>query len=146
MKINRRKLFGIIIILFLLVGIFIYFNIWAPSRKIMDTDWWITASPEESRALAHKILSYPFGNHHDAFIILIRHGNEESIPCLLKRLKHYHVQDDAVECSHDHCVEALRNITGKDFGYEYADWEKGLYHPKFTGGQEPPTAVANNPS
>jgi hypothetical protein len=88
-------------------------------------DWLATASSEEQREVAHKILSYPFGNHHDAYLILVTYGNEESIPYLVNRLKQFK-DNDFIECSHDHCVEALKKITGKDLGHNYEDWKKEL--------------------
>lgn len=109
----------------LIAGVYFYFNIWVPHNKIKNMDWLATATSEELREVAHKILSYPFGNHHDAYLVLIKRGNEESIPYLLNRLKQFK-DKDFIECTHDHLVEALKKITGKDFGYYYEDWKKEL--------------------
>ena len=86
-------------------------------------DWFETAASEEQREVAHKILGYPFGNHHDAYLVLVKHGNEESIPYLLNRLKQFKY-NDFIECTHDHCIEALKKITGKDLGHNYEDWKE----------------------
>ncbi|MCK5683589.1 hypothetical protein KAJ27_05690 [bacterium] len=108
---------------------FFYVNVFIPNRKIMDTEWFKSKpSHKEQRELAHKILSFPFGNHHDALLILIDSGNKESIPYLLSVLKKIENRnkEDGVVCTYAHCVEALKKITGKDFKYEYKDWVKGL--------------------
>jgi len=75
--------------------------------------------------IAHQILSWPFGNHHDAYLVLIRHGSDESIPYLLEGLKGFS-DTDFIECSHDHCLEALKKITKTDYGLRYADWKRQL--------------------
>jgi len=85
---SSKKLFLTIFIIFLIflnLFIFSYFFIWIPNQKLLDKAWWEESTPKEKRILAHKILSYPVGNHHDALIILIEHGNDESIPYLSKR-------------------------------------------------------------
>lgn len=82
------------------------------------------------RKLAHQILDLPFSNTHDACLILITYGNRESIPYLLnglKKFKDYNENgDNFIECTHDHCVEALKKITKKDCGYRYQAWLKEL--------------------
>lgn len=88
-------------------------------------DWLATAAPEEQREVSHKILSCPFGNHHDAYLVLVKHGKEESIPYLLNRLKQFK-DNDFMECTQDHCIEALKKITGKDLGRNYETWKKEL--------------------
>ena len=109
----------------LIAGVYFYFNILIPHNKFRNTDWFATAAPKEQREVAHKIISYPFGNHHDAYLVLVKHGNEESIPYLLNRLKQYK-DNDFMECTQDHCIEALKKITGKNLGHNYDDWNKEL--------------------
>jgi len=94
-----------------LVGVYAYARIWMPHQKMRDAHWLETASPEEQRKTAEQILRLPVGNHQDAY--------------LLNGLKKFG-DADFIECSHDHCVEALKNITGLDAGYRYADWRQAL--------------------
>ena len=125
MKKKLLKIFAIICTVLLITGVYFYFNIWVPHNKIRNVDWLTTAAAEEQREVAHKILCCSFGNHHDAYLVLIRHGNKKSIPYLLNGLKRFK-DYELIECTHDHCVEALKKITGKDFGYEYEDWKREL--------------------
>lgn len=130
MKSNYSKI-TILLISAVLIGIvgclFFYFEIWVPRKTIQDTVWWERSSPEEKRQLAHQILKYPIiGIHHDAFLILVDHGNKESIPYLLNSLKWYEFfnkDEGFTVCTKDHCLEALRKVTGKDLGTNYVDWQ-----------------------
>ena len=125
MKRTRLWLACLVLVVTTLIVGYAYSRIWKPHQKMSDTQWLATASPQEQRKTAHQILRLPVGNHHDAFLVLILHGTEESVPYLLNRLKKY-ADGDFIECSHDHCVAALRRITGLDAGYRYADWKRTL--------------------
>lgn len=110
----------------ILLSIFVYFEIVVPHNTLRDLEWWEQASAEEQRQVAHQILRYPVGNHHDAFLILTEFGNSESIPYLLNGLKWYEFfnrGEDFILYSRDHCLDALRKITGKDLGTKYTDWK-----------------------
>lgn len=86
--------------------------------------WFETASPKEKRELAHRALCRPNLRHHDAFVVLVEVGNEESVPYLLDWLKSQgDIQGDAVGCARAHCIEALEKITGKKLGCDYEDWK-----------------------
>ena len=122
---KQVKILGTLCIIMLIAGVYFYVNFWIPHSKLRNLGWLETATPKEQRELAHKILSYPFGNHHDAYLILIQHGNEASVPYLLNRLKHFS-ESDFVECTQSHCIEALKKITGKDFGHDYKQWYEEL--------------------
>jgi hypothetical protein len=85
---------------------------------------WRTLSPQQKRTLAHRALTRTSGNHHDAFLILVEHGKEESVPYLLDWLQAQgDLRGDGVVCTRSHCVEALEKITGKKLGYNYSDWK-----------------------
>jgi hypothetical protein len=125
MKKSSFKVFFCLPIILMAAGLCADVFIGSPHRRMRDMQWLETAMPEEQRQVAHRILSLPIGNHHDAFLVLIRHGTAASTPYLLNRLKNYG-DTDFIECSHDHCVEALKTITGLDAGYRYADWKLAL--------------------
>ena len=95
-----------------------------PRRRICDLAWMQTATPGELRTVAHRVLLFPGGNDHDAFMILIRHGDRSSVPYLLGGLRRHDVLPGGlVRCTTSHCLDALRRITGHDAGDRYADWE-----------------------
>lgn len=106
-----------------------YFEIWLPNRELMNCEFVSQYDPVEKQRLreaCHKIISYPFGNHHDAFLVLEKNGNHESIPLLIRALSWQQIPEsgDAVVCTTAHCVDSLRKLTGKDFGFSYEDWSK----------------------
>jgi hypothetical protein len=95
-------------------------------NTLQDHEWWEKSSSSEKRKLAQRALKYPLGFHHDACIILIDHGNEESVPYLLTYLKWYdyfNKDDDFIVCTKSHCLEALQKITGESLGDHYSDWK-----------------------
>ena len=109
------------------VGVLIYVEIWLPNSYFRkNTEWMENATSDDIREKAHDVLRYPVVTHHDAILSLIEHGNQDSVPYLLGWLKWHdwlNADDDFVECTKDHCLEALRNITGTDLGNSYADWK-----------------------
>jgi len=121
-------LLALIFVIFSL-GIWAYLEVWLPNRALNDC---ILARSDEIgdieslRKVCHKIISYPFGNHHDAFIMLEQFGNRESIPYLIRALAWQQMPDDTgtVVCTTDHCVDALRKLTGEDFAYSHSDWSR----------------------
>ena len=127
-KYSKTTIISISAVLIGIVGfVFFYFEIWIPRKTIRDTAWGEKSSPEEKRQLAHHILKYPIiGVHHDSFLILIKYGNKESVPYLLNGLKWYdffNKDEDFTVCTKDHCLEALRKITGENLGTKYSDWK-----------------------
>jgi hypothetical protein len=60
-----------------------------------------------------------FGPDHDEFVHLGKYGAKEDIPSLLYGLKQ---QTDKEECTYQHCLEALRNLSGASPGETYSDW------------------------
>lgn len=94
-------------------------------QRLRSYEWCGQASDCEIRAEAHAVLNLPFGNHHDAFLFLERVGTLDSVPYLLKALKAQPLDDSETwSCSREHCVDALRAISGRDLGREYGPWEK----------------------
>jgi hypothetical protein len=62
---------------------------------------------------------------HDACIGLITAGDRTSVPHLIAALKLFpDVEPETLVCSWDHCVEALKRITGASPGYSYSAWKR----------------------
>ncbi len=117
---------GAIAILLVLVAIFGVLYIWHLNRLLYDFNWTSQAKPEEIKVVSQRILLFPVGNHHDAFIFLIDYGDVDSVPYLLRGLAweadtpEHGVMIDTKMC----CLDALRRITGHDAGCNYAEWQK----------------------
>ncbi|PKL49491.1 MAG: hypothetical protein CVV42_05770 [Candidatus Riflebacteria bacterium HGW-Riflebacteria-2] len=131
----KKERIWLILAVILLAGIYGAWGMvesWLANRALANFDWdhYSNSADEqlELRIICHKIISYKYGNHHDAFVTLIQIGNPDSVPLLINALKWHEPTDgsDIVSCTTDHCVEALRNLTGMDFGYSYKDWHKWL--------------------
>jgi len=90
----------------------------AANRQLLDIEWLTSATPAQRRALAHTILAFPCGNHHDACLILRQDGNVGSVPYLIHALRWI----PEYECTHQHCLDALRSITGENPGGNYESW------------------------
>ncbi len=99
---------------------------WIPHRKMGDAGWIEEASPEEQRRTAHAALALPWGRHHDAFVILARHGDAGSVPYLIRGLRRMGDLEPGggMTCSRAHCVEALERITGYRAGWNHRDWAR----------------------
>jgi len=97
-----------------------------PYQLLTSSKWREQATPNEIRKLAQELLTKPLIPEHDIFLDLEQYGNEESIPYLLASLKSMDDGTDNHVCTYSHCVDALKKITGKDFGNRYESWEKGL--------------------
>jgi hypothetical protein len=109
------------------VTAFLWF-IWIPNHRLEDSDFIEHASSAELRQVAERALRTPWGNHHDACLLLSRVGNVESVPLLVRSL-HWHEQpseDSGVECTTIHCADALRQITGHDAGMDPRSWQEWL--------------------
>ena len=117
-------LLGTLIILSAVVGTYAYWHIFSVSDKFSDLQWLETASEDEIRRLSHRTLGGRIGLHHDACLYLTYIGTKESVPLLIKALKNFDDSDDFVPCSFTHCLEALKNLTGKDYKTydEWRDW------------------------
>ncbi len=126
MKNKILKILGILLVINLVASVYLYIFIWRPHQKMSDLDWLQSTPPQEQRELAHTVLSQPFGNFHDALVILNSHGNKESLPYLLNTLTKFDDTSDFVECTQSHCVDALKKITGEDFGSDYDKWKEYL--------------------
>ncbi len=87
---QRSRLFVVVsaFIVFLLAGVsYLLVAWWLPNQKMTDLHWWQNASQVEIRNTSHKILSFPIGNHHDAFLALEATGNAQSVTILINSLK-----------------------------------------------------------
>jgi len=81
--------------------------VWRPWRNLHDLDYTQTATDEELRQTAHRVLAMPFGDDHDACLQLISVGNRDSVPYLERAIERNEVPGGAHECTYSHCVEAL---------------------------------------
>jgi len=104
-------------------GVIFYTRFWAPNRKLMDPEWFATASDAKRLEVAHQVLAWPWGNHHDAFLIVRELGGPESVPRLIRALR-WQPDGPAVPCTKSHCLDALRHITGVDAGDSYVEWNR----------------------
>jgi hypothetical protein len=103
-------------------GVYVYVTIWQPNRTFYRNQaWWKTATEAEQRELCHRIISHRIGTPHDAFLLLRKIGNKESVPLLIRALSW---QEPSDLCVPQHCVDALRSLTGEDFGMDYARWQE----------------------
>ena len=114
-----------LVALVVLAGAWFYVVIWKPHQKFYrDEAWWTSASTNEMRNLCHHIISHRPGSPHDAFLHLRRIGNAESVPLLVRALRWQKPEGkEAVVCTTAHCLDALRCLTGEDFGYSPDEWE-----------------------
>jgi len=107
-------------------AVYLYTLWWVPNQKMREINWWERASKEEMRRVSHQVLKFPIGNHHDAFIALEKIGNATSVPILIKALKWQDLpdKDGFVVCTTDHCLSALRSLTGVDQGMSFQAWKE----------------------
>ena len=125
-------------------GIWFYVAIWIPNRTLARSDWWQNeyknAPQKKVRTLCHRIISHRIGNHHDAFLALDAVGNRDSIPYLIRALKWQRPPEDGMlDCQTGHCIQCLRDLTGMDFGWRQADWDKWWRNE---GSKMPPDELA----
>lgn len=108
---NRRLLLllavGLTIASALSLALLVEVYVWRPWRNLHDLDYTQTATQEELRNTAHRVLAMPFGGDHDACLLLISVGNRDSVPYLERAIKRNEVAGGAHECTYSHCVEAL---------------------------------------
>jgi hypothetical protein len=98
--------------------------IWIPNRRLGDITFVDQAAPGEVRRIAERVLQNPWGNHHDACLLLSRVGDAGSIPVPVRSLRgHAPPVDNVADCTVLHCVEALRQLTGQDAGMDPRQWE-----------------------
>ena len=118
-------------------GLYFYMAIWQPHRQFYrDEAWWKTATTNDQRLLCHRIISHRIGAPHDAFLHLRHIGNKDSIPLLIRALKwQKSPEGDMIVCTTGHCVDALRSLTGEDYGTDYRKWHEWW---KTTGKALPP--------
>jgi len=135
-KQNKKIALICMMIIFSGVILSIYITWWVPNQKMRDLQWWENASAGEMRKVSHQVLRYPVGNHHDAFLALEKIGNSASVPLLIRALKWHDSsgEDDFVTCTTDHCLSALRSLTGTDKGTSFAAWNEWW---KNTGSKTP---------
>ena len=119
---NKFLLAGLI-----LVSAWIFWDINQVNKAFKDIykdDNFLKMTPDQHRELAHRVLRYPVGNHHDAFLELEMFGNRDSVPKLISALKWHDPlsSSNIMVCTKIHCLEALREITGENNGTSYFKW------------------------
>jgi len=122
-QITLRVLAALLVIA-LAAGVWFYVQILAPHRKFYRNEtWWSAASTNEIRDLCHHIISHRPGAPHDAFLHLRRSGNAQSVPLLIRALRWQKPDEGEFHvCTTAHCVDALRSLTGEDFGFSSRAW------------------------
>ena len=127
---KKIRLLALLLAGLFVVGGFVAFRLfWLdPNMNIGDGDWLAVANRAEFNEEACKVLRWPWGNHHDACILLADFGETESIPCMLNGMKWAESEADPPDrlpdCTHAHCREALERVTGRKVGSSHADWEE----------------------
>lgn len=108
---NRRLLLllaaGLTIVSALSLALFVEVYMWRPWRNLHDLHYRQTATQEELRNTAHRVLAMPFGSDHDACMLLIAVGNRDSVPYLERAIRRNEDPGGVHECTYSHCVEAL---------------------------------------
>jgi hypothetical protein len=114
--------------------------IWIPNRRLADLDYLQHASPAELRRVAERALESPWGNHHDACLLLSRVGDAGSVPLLLHSLRWQpqpSPSGDTVEDTTVNCAQALKQLTGHDAGIDPRRWQEWW---SATGSKLPPSS------
>lgn len=110
---------------------------WVPNRLMVNESWWNTSSNAEKLRVSHRVLSLPFGNHHDAALTVFGLGDCDSVAPLMRALRWDAIGGD--EDSRGHIVEALTMLTGARPGTTYADWSRYFNeHPPKVSCHPPP--------
>ncbi len=104
-------------------GTVFYTQWWLPNRRMRDSAWWESAGDAERLETAHRVLAWPWGNHHDAFLVVGELGGPNSVPVLIRALR-WQPDGPIAPCTKQHCLDALRHITGVDAGNDHADWKR----------------------
>lgn len=79
------------------------------------------------RRALHRLLAWPCYGDHDSFLEASSAGDYTTVPHLIQALKHQprtKPDDEGMECTKAHCIDALRDITGVHAGDNYEDWIK----------------------
>ncbi len=95
-------------------------------RRLMNLDWYGTASPREQRETAERALGLWFGDPHDEFCILLQYGDASSIPFLEAAIAHRPASErgDVMTCTWIHAFDALARIQHP------AAWAKRMSKPR----------------
>ena len=142
MKRTRRWFLSVLVVALsacAVLAILLYHQWWVPNQRLKDLQWMNAASKDDLKEVAQRVLTFPVGGHHDAFLVLSEFGDAESIPYLLAGLRWqpHTAPGEPMKCTKLHCLEALRAITGHNAGLNYSDWATWWAS---TGSKIPPTA------
>lgn len=127
---GRKRALVLLLAGLVVAGGFVAFRVlwFDPNMNIGDGDWLAVATRADFNKEACTVLWWPWGNHHDACILLARYGDTGSIPCMLNGMKWAESEADPLhrlpDCTHAHCREALEKVTGQKVGSSHAEWEE----------------------
>lgn len=80
-------------------------------QHLRDPDWYVNTSPAAQRETAHRALAFRLGDPHDAFAILLDHGDASSIPHLRAALRRQPSSAGGIiECTWAHGQLALERL------------------------------------
>lgn len=83
----------------------------SPHARLKNPAWIRTASSQELRDAAHRVLAFPLGDHHDAFAVLEEHGDLSSVPYLRAALARRPTDESrGIECTWSHGARALDRL------------------------------------
>lgn len=93
-------------------------------RAMLERQGETAVSSEELRMAAHAVLRFPGADPHDAYLVLLRHGDASSVPVLIRSLwwQPHTPPSGNMICTKAHCLEALCALTGRNLGKNYEDW------------------------
>jgi hypothetical protein len=107
-----------------LVGSGFYIFVIKPIKTFRELNEDQNSTEAELREAAHNALRWT--TNHDALINLMDCGDQSSIPVLIRsmrRIPAHQVESGMIECTWDHCRDALKTITGEDFAYDADRWQ-----------------------
>lgn len=109
--------------LLLITAVAFYFWALVPIKHFSDPVWWESASQTERADLCHILIDRHLDGH-DVWLHVRHVGNKASIPRLLKQFDEAGaVMEDGGCCVADHCLDALRSLTGHDAGKTASAWQ-----------------------
>ena len=79
-------------------------------RRLESIDWMRGAKPDDLRRTAHDALGSWHADPHDAFLVLMTHGDQTSVPFLRSALARQ-PEGNAAACTWSHGRDALSRAT-----------------------------------
>ncbi len=123
---KKHFILAILSIMLLIANAAIYFYYFYPPVVLIKLNRSGRAPSKRELHLIHKMIEKP-GFYHDTFCYLEDHGTMESVPSLIKALKHQEPPgpNGFSDCAAAHCVDALSEITGhRPENNTYEEWNE----------------------